>query len=64
MSIDYREKIANLTDDQLEHGLKVAIDDLAIASQNEPESDWHQACFAAVLTYSLEKSKRSMERMH
>lgn len=49
------------TDQQLIDLFNEAKLDLAKAAEDEPESEWHQACFAAVIMVSQEASKRGLK---
>jgi hypothetical protein len=52
--------LREMDDDQLKAAMIQARDDLAEAADHEPESEWHQACFAAALTYAQELSRRGI----
>lgn len=58
--MDAREQIATLTDEELRTAINEASDDLKKASKDEPESEWHEACFAAVILFSQEMSRRGL----
>lgn len=49
-----------MTDDELICAARTARDDLAEAAVDEPESEWHQACFAAAMIYGLEMETRGL----
>lgn len=57
---DIQQRIAALDDDELVAAMKQAMDDLEAAATNDPESDWHQACFAGVMTYGQEIIRRGI----
>jgi HEPN domain-containing protein len=52
------EMVKAMSDEELKANMKQAGEDLNLAASEEPESEWHQACFAAVLTYAQELSRR------
>ena len=54
------EHLADLSDDELIAALEVAKTDLAVAAADKPNSEWHEACFAGVLTYCQEVQKRGL----
>lgn len=49
-----------LSDIELKQAFEEAKRDLEKAAQNEPESEWHQACFAGVMIYALEAAERGI----
>jgi len=53
--------IADLSDAELIEAANTARDDLAKAAADEPEGEWHQACFAGVLVYAGELQKRGLK---
>jgi len=50
-----------LSDDELQSAFDEAKQDLAKATDSEPNSEWHQACFAATYLYAVEMSKRGLK---
>jgi len=54
------EEIEQMTDDELKAAFLIAKDDLAIASHEQNNSEWHQACFAGALIYAMEMQKRGI----
>lgn len=48
-----------LSDEELEQAFEVAKHDLYTAADNEPNSDWHELCFAGTAALMLEIVKRS-----
>jgi len=57
---EVQEMIGNLDDKHLIEGFEKARDDCESASINDPNSDWHEACFAAVMVFSQEILKRQL----
>jgi len=49
-----------MTDAELRAAFAEAQDDLAVAARDEPESEWHQACFAGVMVYAAELAERGL----
>lgn len=54
------EEIAELSDDQLLVAFNEAREDLAKAAHDEPNSEWHQCCFAATVIYAQELLDREI----
>jgi hypothetical protein len=50
----------SLSNDELRAAFDEAKLDLTNASETEPNSEWHQACFAAVYVFAAEMSKRGL----
>ena len=59
--MDAQEYVENLSDADLEREYQEANDALAKAAQDEPESEHHQACFAATLIFIYEMAKRGYQ---
>lgn len=51
-----------LTDKELLTWLDTVAVDLAEAAEAAPNSEWHEACFAAAVTFSQEASRRGIRR--
>jgi hypothetical protein len=60
MSDTVQEYMESLTDDELKAAFKAAEADLAEASTQEPNSEWHQSCFAGLVLYGAELTKRGI----
>lgn len=58
MSADH---LASLTDAKLREATITARDDLAKAATDEPNSEWHEACFAGALVYAGEMQRRGLK---
>lgn len=52
--------IKALTNDQLKDALNTAYGDLAEAVREQPESEWHEACFAATVLLCQEIERRGL----
>lgn len=50
----------HLTNLEVINFLNQAKDDLDDATRDQPESEWHQSCFAAVLVMSQEALRRGL----
>ena len=59
-AFDISELVAEMTDDELLCAASTARDDLAAAARDEPESEWHQGCFAAVMIYGIAMQERGL----
>lgn len=55
------EYLENLSDADLIEEAKTAVQDLKEAAANQRESEWHQACFAGVMVFTEELSKRGLK---
>jgi len=51
-----------LTDQELLAWLDTVATDLAQAAETAPNSEWHEACFAAAVAFSQEASRRGIRR--
>ena len=60
MEFDTEQYLKTLNNDQLIDALNKAAQDLEIAAEKEKDSEWHQACFAGLMTYALEADKRGL----
>lgn len=60
-AVEASEFLESMTDKHLVESLKIARDDLADASVDARNSEWHEACFAAFLTFSAEVIKRGIK---
>lgn len=61
---DTQEHLADLSDDELKRKTLEAKDDLEKAAREQPDSDWHCACFAGLLTYAMEMNARGLKLAH
>lgn len=55
------EYIGEMDDTQLVNTHRIAYEDCLKAANTQPNSDWHQTCFAAVYLLSCEITKRDIE---
>lgn len=55
-----QEHLNNLNDTELVAAMEQAYADCEKAGQEEKESEWHQACFAGLMTYVFEIQKRGI----
>lgn len=51
---------SNYSDDEIREMLNIATTDLEEAAVEQPNSDWHSACFSAVFLLSEEVARRGM----
>ncbi|HEY5800338.1 MAG TPA: hypothetical protein VIT92_08955 [Burkholderiaceae bacterium] len=58
MNID--EFLEDLSDESLLAACREAQDDLAEAANTEPNSEWHEACFAGLVVLTTEMTKRGL----
>lgn len=58
LSID--EYLADLSDDELITQARTAHDDLAEAARTQRNSEWHETCFAGVMVFAGELTKRGL----
>ena len=63
-----REELDNylhqLSDADLQEMADKAVADLAAAAEADPESEWHQACFAGAFVLAQETMRRKQEVLH
>lgn len=52
------------TDDDVLMLAKIAFDDTAIAAREQPNSDWHSECFAALYICAEEMNRRGLKMQH
>lgn len=52
--------LEGMTDDEIVSAVSEAYADTANAASQAPNSEWHQACFAGLMTYAQEALKRGM----
>lgn len=52
------DHLSDLDDDALKAAFKEAENDLAEAAAQQPNSEWHESCFAALMIYGGELAKR------
>jgi hypothetical protein len=57
---EVREHLDSLNDAELIAAMARARADLEAAAEAEKESEWHQACFAGLMTYALEAQRRGI----
>jgi hypothetical protein len=55
------EHLDSLSNDALREAAITASDDLAKAAADQPNSEWHEACFAGVLIYAAEMQQRGLK---
>lgn len=60
-AFDVSAYMASFTDDELISAAKECADDLTRASKDEPESEWHESCFAGMLCYARELNARGLK---
>lgn len=58
-----QEYLSALSNDQLFVEMDKAYDDCMKAADEEANSEWHQACFAGLMTYAYEAQKRGLRRV-
>lgn len=58
---DIQKYLSSLNDTQVLECLATARDDILAISGNELNSEWHEACFAGLLTYAQEAAKRGLK---
>ncbi|PZP97534.1 MAG: hypothetical protein DI587_17195 [Variovorax paradoxus] len=56
--------IGSMSDDELDQWMAEAHADTIKAGTEERDSEWHQACFCALVVLCQEKSRRAALRMH
>lgn len=54
------DHLDDLSDAELMESTKTALDDLAKASREWPNTEWHEACFAGAVIYAAELQKRGL----
>lgn len=54
------EHLSELSEEALKSAFKQAESDLAEAAAQQPNSEWHQSCFAGLLIYGGELAKRGI----
>lgn len=59
---DIAGHLAEMDDEQLRAAMLEAKEDLERASREQPDSEWHSGCFAALLIYSRELSDRQSKQ--
>lgn len=52
--------LTTLSNDDLRDAMNVAHADLAAAVREQPESEWHQVCFAATVLLAQEVNRRGL----
>lgn len=53
--------LTELADTELVAAMNTARDDCAEAANTEPNSEWHEACFAACFLYGQEILRRGLD---
>ncbi len=53
--------ISEMNDKELLSWLAIANADLALVSKNDPNSEWHEECFAATVLLAQEANKRGVK---
>jgi len=59
--MDTTEYMNNLTDAELRQQTLECVGDLAKAAEEYPNTEWHEACFAALVLFSGEWDKRQIK---
>lgn len=59
--MDIENYLSELTDEQLIAAVKMAETDLANAASENPNSEWHQSCFAGLIIYAGEIRKHGLK---
>lgn len=57
---DIQDQLSEYTDNELINEFKEAIGKLEAAAENEPNSEWHESCFAATFLFAEEMGKRGL----
>lgn len=52
--------VNQLSDGDVLMWMRTASDDLAKASEEVPDSEWHEACFAATVMLAMEANSRGL----
>ena len=60
MSEEIDDHLSTLSNEQLMAAFRQAETDLANAAADEPNSEWHEACFAGLLVYAQEMNRRGL----
>ena len=58
--MNYQHWLARLPDADLKAAFQEAVDDCQKAGTEQPNSEWHEACFAACVVFSQEVSRRGL----
>ncbi len=56
-----QQYLSSLTDEELQAKTAMASMDMKHASQEQQNSDWHTACFAAIYVYCEEMNRRGLK---
>jgi HEPN domain-containing protein len=59
--VSHKDDFAAMSDDELRAFFDEAKADLTAAARDEPESEWHQSCFAAVMLAAMEAQARGIK---
>ncbi len=62
MNADVINHLDSLSNEQLLEAFETAQADLAQAAEKEPNSEWHESCFAALFIYCTEIGRRGLRR--
>lgn len=57
-----KDMIGDMTDEWVMHWFGIVGEDLAKACEEEPNSEWHSACFAASVLLAQEMNKRGLTK--
>lgn len=57
---EVRAYLSSLSTIDLQQSLATAVVDLREAAEKETDLEWHESCFAAVILYSQEISRRNI----
>lgn len=58
---DVEVVMSSFTDDELRTQAIDCRNDLKKAAEYQPESEWHETCFAAMLIYAQEMNRRGLK---
>jgi len=56
------DEFSDMSDDEVLYWFEEACSDLAEVAAKEPNTEWHECCFAATIVLADEMSKRNLNR--
>lgn len=59
-TFDISELVAQFSDNELVQAANVCAEDLKEAYESDPESEWHEACFAGMIYFAKELTRRKL----
>ena len=59
MNYTVESYLLSLSDDELNDAIEQAKADLEKAAHDEPNSEWHESCFAGFVMLGMEKTRRN-----